>query len=418
MSKEDRMTICRRIKLHPAGDKEEVDRVYQFIRDGQYAQYRACNLLMGQLMSEFYKHDRKLDDPEFMKIRKEIFWNSNPVFSDIKFATGVDTLSAATQKVKKDFKTALKNGLARGERTVTNYKRTNPLITRGRNIKFCHEYESYNDFLDKLYDSDLKVYIKWVNKIKFNVIIGSPHKSHEFRNVLKNIFEENYLIQGSSIGIKDNDIILNLSLSIPKQAAELDEGVVVGVDLGLAVPAVCALNTNDYTKKFIGSKDDFLKTRTQIQAQRKRLQKSLVSTSGGHGRGRKLKGLERIKDKERNFVSTYNHYVSKNVVNFALDNRAKYINLEDLSGFDSSEFILRNWSYYELQNDIAYKAEKHGIVVRKINPYHTSQICSRCGHWEEGQRIDQSHFVCKSCGAEINADFNAGRNIAKSTEFV
>lgn len=418
MSEKERMTICRKVKLYPVGDKEEVDRVYKFIRDGQYAQYQACNLLMGQLTSEFYKCGRQLDEPEFAKKRKEIFLNSNPIFADIKFATGVDTPSAVTRKVRKDFKTALKNGLARGERTVTNYKRTNPLITRGRNIKFCHEYENHNEFLDKLYDSELKVYIRWVNKIKFNVIIGNPHKSHELRSVIQNIFEENYLIQESNIGIKDNDIILNLTLSIPKQPAELDENVVVGVDLGLAVPAVCALNTNDYTKKFIGSKDDFLKVRTQIQSQRKRLQKSLISTAGGHGRGKKMRALERAKEKERNFVSTYNHYVSKSVVDFALKNRAKYINVEDLSGFDSSKFILRNWSYYELQSYIKYKAEKHGITMRKVNPYHTSQICSCCGHWEEGQRIDQSHFVCKACGAEMNADFNAGRNVAKSEEFV
>lgn len=33
----DRVTICKTIKLYPVGDKNEVDRVYKFIRDGQYA---------------------------------------------------------------------------------------------------------------------------------------------------------------------------------------------------------------------------------------------------------------------------------------------------------------------------------------------------------------------------------------------
>lgn len=78
---------------------------------------------------------------------------------------------------------------------------------------------------------------------------------------------------------------------------------------------------------------------------------------------------------------------------------------------------MRNWSFYELQHFITYKAAKYGIEVRKINPYHTSQICSCCGHWEEGQRIDQSHFKCKACGSELNADFNASRNIAMSKDF-
>ena len=47
----------------------------------------------------------------------------------------------------------------------------------------------------------------------------------------------------------------------------------------------------------------------------------------------------------------------------------------------------------------------------------TSQKCSKCGNLEEGQRINQSHFKCKKCGYEENADFNASRNIALSLDF-
>ena len=38
---------------------------------------------------------------------------------------------------------------------------------------------------------------------------------------------------------------------------------------------------------------------------------------GGKGRNKKLQALDRIKDKERNFVKTYNHMISKNIVEFA-----------------------------------------------------------------------------------------------------
>lgn len=411
----NRMTICRKIKLLVMGEKEEIDRVYKFIRDGQYAQYQACNLLMGQLMSEYYKYNRDIKNEMFKEKQKEICKNSNPLFEEIEFAIGVDTPSAITQKVKQDFNTALKNGLAKGERTITNYKRTNPLMTRSRHIRFYHEYENYNEFLEKLYSKELDVYIKWVNKIVFKVVFGNPHRSHELRSVIQNIFEENYLVQGSSIEIDDKEIILNLSLSIPKQELELDENTVVGVDLGISIPAVCGLSNNNYIRQSIGSKDKFLKVRTQLQSQRRRLQKSLSSNSGGHGKKKKLKPLEKLSDRERNFVKTYNHYVSKNVVDFAVKNKAKYINIEDLTGYDTSKFILRNWSFYELQQFITYKAAKYGIEVRKINPCYTSQVCSCCGHWEEGQRIDQAHFKCKYCGEELNADFNASRNIAKST---
>lgn len=422
----DRMTICRKIKLIPIGDKEERNRVYQFIRNGQYAQYQACNLLMGQLVSEYYKYNRDIKNEDFKKKQKEIMINSNPLFNDIEFATGVDTKSAVTQKVKQDFSSALKNGLAKGERTVTNYKRTNPLITRSRDLKFTYGYNSYQEFLDKINDSDLEVYINWVNKIKYKIVFGNPHKSQELRSVVKNIFEENYKVQGSSFAIDGISIILNLSLSIPKQIKELDENTVVGVNLGLIVPAMCALNNDKYKKLSIGDVDDFLRVRTKIQAQRRRLQKSLKNTSGGHGRNKKLKALDKIKKSESHFVETYCHMISKRIVDFALKNNAKYINLENLTGYDTSDFVLRNWNYYKIQQYTTYKAEKYGIIVRYVNPAYNAQVCSICRNWGPAQRKTRKAFECDNpdCSSHkiykygFDADFNTARNVAMSTLFV
>ena len=58
-----------------------------------------------------------------------------------------------------------------------------------------------------------------------------------------------------------------------------------------------------------------------------------------------------------------------------------------------------------------------------IDPYHTSQTCAECGHFEEEQRINQKEFVCKNkeckkVGKKTNADYNASRNIARSKKFV
>ena len=186
---------------------------------------------------------------------------------------------------------------------------------------------------------------------------------------------------------------------------------------------MCALNNNIYERLAIGSADEFLRQRTKLQAQRRRLQKSLRDTSGGHGRNKKLKALERLEKAEAHFVETYCHMISKRIVDFALKHNAKYINIENLNGYDTSDFILRNWSYYKLQQYITYKAEKYGIIVRKINPCYTSQICSVCGNWEYGQRKSQAVFECANSECDshkkyehgFNADFNAARNIAMST---
>lgn len=62
---------------------------------------------------------------------------------------------------------------------------------------------------------------------------------------------------------------------------------------------------------------------------------------------------------------------------------------------------------------IEYKAGKYNIEIEKINPKYTSQTCSKCGHKEKENRESQSKFKCKSCGGEMNADYNAAVNIAK-----
>lgn len=424
------MILTRKVQLYPIGDKEEINRVYKYLIDGTFNQNKAMNQYMSALyiaaIEEISKNDRKELNQLYGRISTSK--KGSAYDKSICFSKGLP-IGSLGQAVKQDFSKACKDGLLCGKISLPTYKKDNPLIIHVDYVRLrstnphndtgmYHNYESHTEFIEHLYSKDLEIFIKFANNITFKMIFGNPHKSAYLRSELQQIFEENYKVCGSSIQFDGKKIILNLSMDVPKKEIELDENIVVGVDLGLAIPAVCGLNTNDYVRQSIGSKDDFLRVRTQLQSQRRRLQKALSSTSGGHGREKKLKPLEKLKDRERNFVKTYNHYVSKSVVDFAVKNKAKYINIEDLTGFDSSQFILRNWSFYELQQFITYKAAKYGIEVRKINPYHTSQICSCCGHWEEGQRIDQAHFKCKSCGAELNADFNASRNIAMSTDFV
>ena len=432
--------ITRKIQLIPVGDKEEINRVYTYLREGIKAQNMAMNQYMSALYSTMMMDISKEDRKELNKLYTRV--SSSKLGSaydkSIEFAKGLPMGGSIQQKVKQDFDNAMKKGLQYGKLSLPSYREDNPLLIHVDYVRLrstnphidnglYHNYESHQDFLDHLFKSDLELFIKFANKITFKVIVGQPHKSAEIRSVFKNIFEDYYHIKGSSIEFSGTKIILNMSIEIPKQQKELDENVVVGVDLGIAIPAVCALNTNNYVRKSIGSKDDFLRVRTQIQNQRRRLQSNLKMTNGGHGRKKKMKPMDKFTKYEKHWVQTYNHQISKQIINFALKNNAKYINLEDLSSFNQKRlrdnFLLANWSYYQLQQYIKYKAEKYGIVVRFINPYHTSQNCSCCGHYEDGQRVKQSEFICKNpeCknfGIKINADFNAARNIALSTDFI
>ena len=54
---------------------------------------------------------------------------------------------------------------------------------------------------------------------------------------------------------------------------------------------------------------------------------------------------------------------------------------------------------------------EYKTAVVKVNPKHTSQICSYCGHKDAQSRISQSEFKCTSCSNTSNADVNAAKNI-------
>ena len=402
------MITVRKLKLTVIGTKEERAEGYKFIRDSQYAQYQGLNLAMSILSSAYLESNRDIKSDIFKEAQKSLT-NSNPIFDNIGFGTGIDTKSAITQRVKKDFKTSLKNGLAKGERTITNYKRDYPLLTRGRDLKFQYK------------DDD--IIIKWVNKIQFKVVLGSgkiKENKIELQYTLHKIINKEYKVGQSSLQFdRNNNLILNLNLDIPYNPKnETVEGRTLGVDLGIKYPAYMCLNDDTYKREHIGSIDDFLRIREQMQDRRRKLQHDLKFIKGGKGRKKKTQALDRLRDKEKNFATTYNHMISKNVVEFAKKNQCEYINMEKLTKDGFNNKILRNWSYYQLQQYIEYKAEREGIQVRYIDPSYTSQTCARCGHIDKENRQTQEKFICTKCGFELNADHNASINIARSDKYI
>ncbi|WP_461193994.1 transposase [Clostridioides difficile] len=400
------MIAVKKLKLTIVEEEEKRKEQYKFIRDSQYAQYQGLNLAMGILTSAYLASGRDIKSDLFKDSQKSLT-NSNEIFNGINFGKGIDTKSSITQKVKKDFSTSLKNGLAKGERGFTNYKRDFPLMTRGRDLKF--------------YEEDKEFYIKWVNKIVFKVLIGRKDKNKiELIHTLNKVLNKEYKVSQSSLQFdKNNKLILNLTIDIPyKQVDEIVKGRVCGVDMGIAIPVYVALNDVSYVREGMGTIDEFMKQRLQFQSRRRRLQQQLKNVNGGKGRKDKLKGLESLREKEKSWVKTYNHALSKRVVEFAKKNKCEYIHLEKLTKDGFGDRLLRNWSYYELQEMIKYKADRVGIKVKHVNPAYTSQTCSECGHVDKENRETQAKFKCLECGFEANADYNAARNIAKSDKFV
>jgi len=74
---------------------------------------------------------------------------------------------------------------------------------------------------------------------------------------------------------------------------------------------------------------------------------------------------------------------------------------------------LRDAGLGQIKTMLEAKAAERGRVVIAVDPRHTSQMCSACGHIAPENRPDQATFCCTACGFELNADHNAARNILK-----
>ena len=253
--------------------------------------------------------------------------------------------------------------------------------------------------------------------IHFEIFYGRDKVNH--RLTVSRILDGENVFSAPQIQLKEKDLFLLLPVKEPQQELSLIPEISVGVHFGSAVPVYVALSDGD-ARWGIGSKEDILRVRIQMQNRQKNLQRGLKFVRGGKGRRKKLRGLNRVKEKATNFAQAYNHNLSRQVVDFAVKNRAGLIKMEIMEGFEQKErdlFVLQSWPFFELQTMIEYKAKRMGIEVTKVDPDRSTQTCSVCGYCE-GERRQDRMFRCKGCGAELGADHNAALNIARSRRFI
>ena len=62
------------------------------------------------------------------------------------------------------------------------------------------------------------------------------------------------------------------------------------------------------------------------------------------------------------------------------------------------------------RNMLAYKCEKYGGVLIKVEPHYTSQDCSCCGNRVKKSLSIRTH-ICTKCGTILDRDHNASLNI-------
>jgi putative transposase len=202
---------------------------------------------------------------------------------------------------------------------------------------------------------------------------------------------------------RDGSWWLHVVVTIPAPQIESSDQV-VGVDLGINRPAVTSNNAFLGRRRWKAIEGRYFKlTRA--------LQKKGTKSAKRH--------LCKAKRRRSRFRGDADHVLSKQIV--AAAEPGATIVLENLKDIrkrmkakrrTQTKRRMHSWPFLSLKAKVAYKAEERGCTVVAVDPRHTSQACSRCGHTARNNRRSQSVFICRKCGYHLNADLNAARNIA------
>lgn len=434
-----KVTLCEKVKItqiySPVADWKEFHKVFKIL---QKETILASNKIIS-ICNIFNSFDNKEEQKDWLikkyqseKLRNVLYEvarkycyylysrNANAISNDIyyKYFNGPNSYKVKVQK-----------GIGNPPMTFTE---SIPLyITVQRHKIECtnndrHYYTIEVPLLNNNCKSGIQIK-DTEEKIQVNnnsLIFGiNASRNKRLINILDNIISGNYEFCDSKLkrvkSKKRNhkyDYYFLLSYKKPViELKTLKPENVLGVDLGMTVPAYCAVNYCDYKKKAVGD-SRIIRYNLMQEKINKRIQRNIkYNLRDCHGRKYKLDGYDGASNKIAKRNSTYNFNLASEIVQLAIKWQCGTIHLEDLTKIheiNPQNRFLKNWTYYDLQQKIENKANEYGIVVKYINPYHTSQTCSNCGHFEAGQRISQALFQCKYCGYSVNADYNAARNIA------
>lgn len=359
------MIITRKIQIYVAEEDKELKKNYiatvynwrNLVRKG--ANMVIAHKFVQDNMREFIYLKEEMTDKFYVKdmIREGKGMSEQNttyrVLSDmLKGDVPSDILATLNQSLAKTYKETKKD-IAMGKASLRSYKNNIPIPFSAKAIRGLQ------------WDTEDKRFYFGLFGIPFAMNLGRDRSFN--KPIIERVLAEDYKLCSSSIMIDDTRkrMYLLMCIDIPQQEHKLKEDKIMYADLGIETPIVCECEGKTIE---IGSKEEYLYRRLQIQEGLKRLQKACKYNQGS-GRKRKTQAVERYKEKESNYVETKLHQYSRALINCAIKAECATIVLRGQKTKEAEakeeDFLLRNWGYFGLNLKIEYKAKLAGITVKK-----------------------------------------------------
>ncbi|WP_368336308.1 hypothetical protein [Parabacteroides merdae] len=352
------MDIILTIQIIPVGDAEQRKQTYQTLNSWRQACMSMSNITMLHLLTQenvanmIYLQDHvkvrlgsKGDNAIFKTSRINATYNvlnRHDVPSDIITNVNMRVINHFQKNKEKIFK-----GITR----IPYYQNNAPVPFSKQSITFVAEKGTHRIYKFKLFK-------KW-----FSCVIGKDNAGYVYR--LDGILDGNIQYHNPQLYYNRRKKKWFLLLPIPAEEArpDINRDLVCYADLSTEIPIMASFGDECIQ---IGSAEEFLYRRRQLNEKLKRLQMDTRFSRGGHGRGQKLQAIDRYHKKERNYVHDKLHKYSAMLIGNCVRRGYGTVHLRVTgNGTNTSETEKddRYWSSAELKKLILYKSKLNNIQV-------------------------------------------------------
>jgi putative transposase len=179
----------------------------------------------------------------------------------------------------------------------------------------------------------------------------------------------------------------------------------VGIDVGIKSFLVDSENNKIESPKY------FRKSEKQLRIRQRRLsRRAKGSNSRKEARLLVAKAHDKVANQRNDFLHKTANYYIKNYGKIYIED----LNVKGMSKNHRLAKSINDASWGKFFELLKYKAEEAGREVIKVPRFEpTSKTCSQCGAINQELKLSDRQWVCKSCGALHDRDYNAAKNIKR-----
>jgi len=375
------MVITRKIEVYiPEDDKDLRRAYYEKLYANRDVAVKVANMAVSHLFALDntmpYLSDEDKEKIEYLGCKGQKATKQNAPYvaasEAFKGKAYMGMIPSVLQNVQKMYQEDRKAGM--WNRSLRSYKANMPVPVKAT-LYHKLRFERYTDGEG----NEKEGCFFEVMGIPFQMKFGRDRSGN--RLIVERVISGEYKMCTSSIQVDGKKVFLLLCVDIPKKDVKLEEKKCMYAMLSFVAPIVCSTDVNAMfageskpinVYHTIGTKEEFLYRRTQIQEAVKRCQINNRYSEGGKGRKKKCKAIDRWHEKEKHYVDTRLHTYSRMLIDLAVKYKCGTIVLIEQKRREedakAEPYILRNWSYYGLKQKIEYKAKLVGIrIVEKVD---------------------------------------------------